>query len=69
MATITTTVTGPLPLQSQLSNNQTVTATGSGGTPPYLYSIDNGRTFTANATFNNLAQRNYLVSKEIIMDV
>jgi hypothetical protein len=45
-----------------VSNNQSVTATGSGGTPPYLYSIDNGRTFTANATFNNLAPGNYLVS-------
>jgi hypothetical protein len=63
MATITTTVTGPLPLTvTTVSNNQTVTATGSGGTPPYLYSIDNGRTFTANATFNNLAPGNYLVS-------
>ncbi|MFV8356327.1 T9SS type A sorting domain-containing protein [Flavobacterium sp. XS1P32] len=63
MATITTTVTGPSPLTvTTVSNNQSVTATGSGGTPPYLYSIDNGRTFTANATFNNLAPGNYLVS-------
>ncbi|MFV8332111.1 T9SS type A sorting domain-containing protein [Flavobacterium sp. GSP14] len=63
MATIITTVTEPLPLTvTTVSNNQSVTATGSSGTPPYLYSIDNGRTFTANATFNNLAPGNYLVS-------
>jgi hypothetical protein len=52
------TITEPLPLTvTTVSNNQSVTATGSGGTPPYLYSIDNGRTFTANATFNNLAPK------------
>ena len=63
MATSTTTVTGPsLLTATTVSNNQSVTATGSGGTPPYLYSVDNGRTFTANATFNNLAPGNYLVS-------
>lgn len=63
MATATTIITGPSPLTvTTVSNNQTVTATGSGGTPPYLYSIDNGRTFIANATFNNLAPGNYLVS-------
>lgn len=60
--TIVTTVTGPSPLTATiLSSNQYVTVTGSGGTPPYLYSVDNGQVFQANGTFNNLVPGNYVV--------
>lgn len=36
-------------------NSGEITLTGSGGTTPYEYSIDNGATFVATATFSNLA--------------
>jgi gliding motility-associated-like protein len=35
------------------------TLTGLGGTPPYMYSIDNGASFTANGVFTNLTQGAY----------
>jgi gliding motility-associated-like protein len=37
------------------------TLTGSGGTPPYLYSIDGGTSFTAQYSFTNLAQGDYVI--------
>jgi hypothetical protein len=61
-ATITTTITEPLPLTATtVSNNQSVTVTASGGTTPYSYSVDNGWVFQANAIFNNLVPGNYVV--------
>jgi gliding motility-associated-like protein len=37
------------------------TLTGSGGTPPYSYSIDGGTSFTTANSFTGLAQGNYVV--------
>jgi hypothetical protein len=40
-------------------NNGELTLNGSGGTPPYEYSIDNGSTFQSSAVFNGLAPGTY----------
>ena len=40
-------------------NDGTLTLNGSGGTPPYQYSIDNGATYSSTSTFNNLPVANY----------
>ncbi|HEY4337157.1 MAG TPA: gliding motility-associated C-terminal domain-containing protein, partial [Puia sp.] len=37
------------------------TLNGSGGTPPYSYSIDGGVSFTSGNTFSDLAQGNYVI--------
>lgn len=39
-----------------------ITSKGTGGTPPYSYSIDNGATYQASETFLNLPQDNYTVT-------
>lgn len=43
------------------SNNGSITAVGSGGTPPYSFSI-NGGAFLPSGVFNNLTAGNYAVS-------
>ncbi len=42
------------------SNNGSITATGSGGTAPYVYSI-NGGVFLASGVFNNLLPGTYII--------
>jgi hypothetical protein len=41
------------------SSNGSFTLTGSGGTPPYSYSIDGGSTFVTTNVFSNLTQGYY----------
>jgi subtilisin-like proprotein convertase family protein len=43
------------------ANNQTVTVTASGGTPPYQYRLDNGALQSSN-TFNNVPNGSYTVT-------
>jgi len=42
-------------------NNGSIAATATSGSGPYQYSIDNGQTWQAGNTFNNLAPGNYTV--------
>jgi hypothetical protein len=42
-------------------SNGSVTASGSGGTPPYTYSITNGATYVTGGTFSNLANGSYVI--------
>ncbi len=42
-------------------SNGLITLFGSGGNPPYSYSIDNGATFGTSNVFNNLVPSNYLI--------
>jgi len=44
------------------ANNGTITALASGGTPSYMYSIDNGITYQASNIFTGLAAGVYIVS-------
>jgi gliding motility-associated-like protein len=41
--------------------NGSIVVSGSGGNPPYTYSIDNGQNFQNNGTFNGLTANNYNV--------
>jgi len=41
------------------SSNGSITITAIGGQAPYVYSIDNGVTYTANSTFSNLVSGTY----------
>ena len=43
------------------SSDGSFTVVELGGTPPYIYSIDGGITFTSNNTFNNLTEGYYIV--------
>ncbi len=43
------------------SNNGTITATATGGTPPFKYKLGNGLTYQNSGTFNGLQPGNYRV--------
>lgn len=43
------------------SNDGSITVTGGGGTPDYMYSIDNGVTFNGSNSFTGLSAQNYTV--------
>ena len=72
-ATLNAQVTEPTPLggnanttQASCGNNDgTATAAGNGGTGGYQYSINNGVSYQASGTFNNLLAGNYDI---IVMD-
>ncbi|MDQ3049914.1 MAG: PKD domain-containing protein [Bacteroidota bacterium] len=72
-ATFNTTVSEPAAVSGNVITTQascgnsdgTATASGSGGTLPHQFSIDNGTTYQASGIFNNLAAGNYTI---ILMD-
>ena len=63
--TMNTTVTinepDPLTVTATLIDDNTITATGAGGTGPYQYAID-GTTFQTSGTFSNLSNGNYIIT-------
>lgn len=66
--TVTTTVGNICPVVVAVANSETcgnnngsITASGSNGTPPYLYSLD-GINFQSSPAFPNVAQGNYTVT-------
>jgi subtilisin-like proprotein convertase family protein len=65
VSTSSATVTGPaapLALTATPNGNGTVTAAASGGTPPYLYSIDGGTNYQTGTLFTGVANGSYTLT-------
>jgi hypothetical protein len=63
--TVRTTPTATLSSKNNIqcfnTNTGQIIVTGNGGTPPYLYSIDNGANYQPGGTFNNLPVGDYKI--------